>query len=326
MKHHKKRVDVLVNPKSGHAVPLDHVRDVLERRFPSSDWKCKIHELDNGSDVTELARKACKKGASLVVAAGGDGTVGKVANGLVKSDVPLGILPLGTGNDLARALHVPLDLEGAADLLAGKQTVTEIDAMKVGQQYFFSNVSAGVSAQMMDGTSSREKKRFGPLAYIWTLLNHSSSLRLRSYSLTIDGQRHLLRASEVLISNATLLDNPGHVFGPVPTLRDGKLEIYAVSADNTREYVGLLWDLFRSASYNAAQLHHWEAEKRCELDVCDGKQLVQADGRIIGQTPVEIRIVPKALSVIMPIVPEETNPPQPGSSMLHRHQEIARVN
>jgi diacylglycerol kinase family enzyme len=104
-----------------------------------------------------------------VIAAGGDGTLVGVANGLVHSPVPL-----GTGNDLARILLIPLKLDEAMDLLVSDHVVMEVDALKVGERHFFSNVSVGISPEVMNDTSSAEKKHLGRLAYIISMIKRSS--------------------------------------------------------------------------------------------------------------------------------------------------------
>jgi diacylglycerol kinase family enzyme len=153
---------------------------------------------------------------------------------------------------------------------------------------------------MMDGTKSEEKKRFGLLAYIWTMLKKSTIFQLHRYTLTIDGQRRRIRASEILISNTTLLEKPPFIFGPVETLHDGQVEVYVITAGNLGEYLRLVWDLIRPGGYNAAMLHHWEGRQHLRIETHRSPQLVQADGEVIGHTPVEIQIVPNALHVVMP--------------------------
>src|SRR5689334_7767604 len=191
------KVFVVLNPKSGNAQQPDEIRAALATHFPSPQWTSEIYETTGKEDIPAICRAACEKGASLVIAAGGDGTVVGVANGLINSPIPLGILPLGTGNDLARVLSVPLKLDDALDLLVGEYTVIDVDALKVGERYFFSNVSVGISPVVMKDTKSTQKKRFGLLAYLWTMLRRSSIFQLRRYTLTIDGHPRQVRASEV---------------------------------------------------------------------------------------------------------------------------------
>ena len=176
-----------------------------------------------------------------MISAGGDGTVVGVGNGLVHQATPLGILPMGTGNDLARVLKIPLKMDEALDLLVQEHQEIEIDALQVGDRYYFSNVSVGISPQIMDATKSDQKKRFGRLAYIWTMIKRSSIFQRRRYTLTIDGKPYRSHAAEVMISNTTLLETLPHLFGPCETLTDGRLEVYLVTAQTLRDYLKLLW-------------------------------------------------------------------------------------
>jgi len=152
-----KKVFVIFNPKAGKKDQADEVRAALASHFTPPRWALEIYETTGEEDVAAICRAACERGASLVIAAGGDGTLVGVANGLVHSPVPLGILPLGTGNDLARALLIPLKLDEAVELLIGDQAVLEVDALQVGERHFFSNVSVGITSEMIDGTKSADK-------------------------------------------------------------------------------------------------------------------------------------------------------------------------
>lgn len=299
MDNSRHKAFVVFNPKAGKEDEAVELRLVLARHFTSPRWTVEVYETTGKEDVTAICRSACEQGASLVVSAGGDGTLVGVANALVHSQVPLGILPLGTGNRLARILSVPLKLDEAVQLLAGDHTVIEIDALKVGERYFFSNVSVGMSPEIMNETKSAQKKRFGRLAYILTTVKRSSLFHLRRYTLTIDGQTRRVRASEVLISNTKLLEKEDFLFGPPENLSDGQLEVYLVTAHTLGDYMRLVWDLFRRPG-QPAKLYHWESQHSIRIDADRTPQLVQADGEVIGHTPVEIQIVPKAIHVIMP--------------------------
>jgi diacylglycerol kinase (ATP) len=300
MDNSRQKAFVVFNPKAGREDEAVELRSALTRHFTSPRWTVEIYETTGKEDVTAICRVACEKGASLVISAGGDGTLVGVANALVHSQVPLGVLPLGTGNRLARILSVPLKLDEAVQLLAGDHTVIEIDALKVGDRYFLSNVSVGMSPEIMNETKSAQKKRFGRLAYVLTTVKRSSLFHLRRYTLTIDGQAQRKRASEVLISNTKLLEKEDFLFGPPENLSDGQFEVYLVSAHTLGDYVRLVWDLFRRPGQPAAKLYHWESQHSIRIDADRTSQLVQADGEVIGHTPVEIQMVPKAIHVIMP--------------------------
>jgi diacylglycerol kinase (ATP) len=294
------KVFVVFNPTAGNAEDSNAMRSTLAGHFTSPRWTSEIYETTGKEDLPAICRAACERSVSLVIAVGGDGTVVGVANGLVNGKVPLGIVPLGTGNVLARVLGVPLKVDEALDMLTGDHDVLEIDALKVEDRYFFSNVSVGLSPQMVEDTKSAQKERFGLLAYLWTVLKESRLFKLRRYTLTIDGQKQRINAAEVMISNTTLLEAPPHVWGPPETLADSQLEVYVVMAHTLGDYVRLVWDVLRHGGQSAAKFDHWTGQHSIRIDTDQGAQLVQGDGEVMGHTPVEIQMVPKALRVIRP--------------------------
>jgi diacylglycerol kinase family enzyme len=97
-----------------------------------------------------------------------------------------------------------------------------------------------------------------------------------------------------------LLEKATFLYGPPETLYDGQLEVYLATAHTLGDYVRLVWDLFRGPGQPGAKLYHWESQHSIRIDADRTPQLVQADGEVIGHTPVEIQLVPKAIHVIMP--------------------------
>ncbi|CAG0935944.1 diacylglycerol kinase (ATP) [Thermoflexales bacterium] len=294
-----RQVFVVCNPVAGQS-QVDQIYAALKQRFSPPDWSLETYETTGKEDVSAISRDACQRGVSLVIAAGGDGTVVNVANGLIKTATPLGILPLGTGNGLARALNIPLELDQALDLLIANPKQLPVDALQVEQRHFFLNVSVGISPQLMQETKSVQKRRFGLLAYLWTLLKRSSIFQLHHYQLTVDGRLQRVRAAEVLISNISLLDKPARVFGPIETICDQQMDAYLVAARNFKEYARLVWNLFRHPGKSAPRLYHLVAKESIRIEANTHPQLVQGDGEVIGRTPVEIRLVPQAVSVLIP--------------------------
>jgi YegS/Rv2252/BmrU family lipid kinase len=301
MDNANQKVFVVFNPKAGKEDQADEVRAALASHFTPPRWTPEIYETTGkeDEDVAAICRAACARGASLVISAGGDGTLAGVGNGLINSPVPLGILPLGTGNGLARALLIPLKLDEAMDLLVSDHTVMEVDALQVGERHFFLNVSVGITPEMISNTKSEDKKHLGRLAYVMAMIKRSSIFRLQRYTLTLDGQPRSIRAAEVMISNTTLLEKPPFVFGPLETLDDSQLEVYVVTAHTLGDYMRLVWDLFRRPGKSAAKLSHLAATQSIRIEA-NRSHLVQADGEVIGHTPVEVRLIPKAIHVIRP--------------------------
>lgn len=300
MNHSEQKVFVVFNPKAGDQVQAEEFRSTLASHFPTPEWTVEIYETTGKEDVTAVCQEACERGATLVVSAGGDGTVVSVANALVHRQTPLGILPLGTGNVLARVLNIPLKLDEAVQLLSGDHTVTAIDVLKVGERYFLSNVSVGITPAVVKETSSDQKKRFGMLAYFMTTFKKADLFNLHGYRLTIDGVPVRIRATEVLVSNPTLLEKATMIYGPPETLQDGQVEVYLAKAQTIGDTLRLVWDLLRGTQKQGEQLSHWESKHSIRIEAERMPQLVQADGEVIGHTPVEVEMVPKAIHVIMP--------------------------
>ncbi len=293
---------VVFNPKSGNATA--EFQAAVAKHFPEPDWQPEIYEITGEEDVSAVCRDACERGAAIVIAAGGDGTVVSVANGLVNSPIPLGIVPLGTGNDMARILNIPLNLDGALALIAGDHSVIAVDGLKVDAQVFLSNVSVGISPHVMKDTKSEHKQRFGLLAYVWTMITRSSLFQLHHYTLTIDDNQQTVYASEVLISNTPLRDYLPTAVGASDTLHDGQLEVYLVTARTIGDYLrlvwGLLWDLLRRPTESPTTLFQLNVKERIRIEGRGGIHLVQADGEVIGHTPVEVELIRNAFQVIMP--------------------------
>lgn len=290
---------VVLNPIAGQ-VSLPRIQKAFHRHISNLGWTFEIHTTSGGEDIPGLVHQACARGADVVVAAGGDGTVAAVGTGVARGGVPMGILPVGTGNGLARALRIPLNLDRAIALLFSEQTTQHVDGMRIGDRFFFLNVSVGISARAVRQIRPDQKRRMGIIAYVWTIIWEWISFRPRRFRLQQDGRRRTMRATEILISNGTLLERPNFPLGPPATFSDGQVEVYVLSARSILDYLRLIWDLLQGQGQDFETLQTLHARERIVLDAIGRPQPVQADGDSIGQTPVEIQIVPGAITVIVP--------------------------
>lgn len=157
---------LIFNPSSGKELATeykDRVVEVLE----SMGYKVDVKETEGPKDATRYAEQACKEEYDFVVGMGGDGTINEIVNGLAeKNHIPLfSFIPLGTVNDFARALGIPLDAEDAIESLkVGKEK--KVDIGKIGNNYFMNIVAIGEIASKVADTSVESKTRLGPLAYL----------------------------------------------------------------------------------------------------------------------------------------------------------------
>jgi diacylglycerol kinase family enzyme len=296
------RVFVVLNPNSGSFAT--EVREILCRHFGDEEHgTCKIHLLDAGHDVKALVKEAIDGGAGLVVAAGGDGTVAAVSDGLIGSDVPMGILPLGTANVLARELGLPLDPDEACALLTRSAETATLDVMRVGDRPYFTQVGVGLDSLMIRDTDTESKQRLGRLAYLWTAAKGLSGFQPRRFLLTIDDNSpRMVRASEVLVANVGTLGQPPFQWGPDIHPDDGELTVCVLRVRSLLDSIRLGVNVLRGAPRRDPSTRYFKARARVQIAmVRASKPLpVQGDGEIIGETPVEVHLQGAAVRVIVP--------------------------
>jgi YegS/Rv2252/BmrU family lipid kinase len=291
---------VVMNPASGGFV-AEAVHAALDRRLVCGDRTCEVHVTTGPEDLAGLARSAVERGCDLVVAAGGDGTVSCVADGLVGTGVPLAILPLGTANVLARELGIPLDLDAACALLAGDFAIASIDAMTVRGKHVYTQLGVGLDALMIRDTTRESKRHFGRLAYLATAVVRLLGFQPRRFRLFVDGTERRPRASQILLANCGTLGQPPLRWGPEIRPDDGRIDICIVRAQTLLDYLGLARDVVLGRHHCNRNVRYLKAERI--VAVSTKRPLpVQADGEIIGATPIEVRVVPRALRVVVPVV------------------------
>ena len=291
-----KRAFVVLNPKSGRA-DVDRLRQLLAGRLDEHGWVYDFHEMTGDEDVAAIVRAACGRGTDLVIAAGGDGTVASVVNGVWQSSASIGILPAGTGNLLARAMGIPNAVEPALDLIVGDHALQALDLMQIGDQVFVLDVSAGLSARAMRDTPPEHKKRFGVLAYVWPMARDLIRLRRRDFNLTIDGRPMPVRASEILVANGAFPQGQREDFN------DQQFNVYILAARTLSDYLRLIWGFVRGSLKDQAALRTLTVRESITIEAMRQPQPVQADGEALGTTPITLQLVPSAVRVIVPSSP-----------------------
>jgi diacylglycerol kinase (ATP) len=291
------KVLIILNPASGKNVS-EPARDLITRQFTDSKVAFEIYESKKEDDIGEIVRARLKDGFELVVAAGGDGTVSDVINGLVGTPIPLGIIPAGTANLLAQELKVPLSLEDAIALIIGPHDFKKIDAMRIGKRVYDLNISSGLSATVVSNTTPENKSRFGFFAYVWMTIVKLFTLKDHYFVVTVDGKTLKYRAAEIAIFNCGSIAKSLYPKGPDILVDDGHLNVWVLNSKTIQDYP---WYLFQMISRRPAKhlSHFVMAEKKISIK-SDVPLPVQADGDIIGKTPIEIEVLPGAIKVVVP--------------------------
>jgi YegS/Rv2252/BmrU family lipid kinase len=292
------RAFVVLNPVAGHS-DAEALRQALEQRLAGEDWAYEVYRTTGEDRVGEVVRAALDREFDVFVAAGGDGTVAGVANGLAQTGTPLGIVPVGTGNTLARELDIPLDVEGALDLLVGDHAVLELDALRVEDRFFLLNMTVGISALTMRDTDHVDKRRLGVLAYLWTGLRKFVGWQPHRFNIVVDGQESRIRASEVAVANIGAIGIPTFRWGPQVRPDDGRLDVCIVRARSALDYLRVGWSLLLRQQRRDPCIRCLSATRGVSIRA--GRSLpVQADGEFVGRTPVRVAVVASAVRVIVP--------------------------
>lgn len=292
------RVVAVMNPKAGSAAG-EAIRRALGECFRDGESRLEVYETRDGEDLGAVVRDRLAQGVGLVIAAGGDGTVSAVADALAGSGTSMGILPMGTANVLARELEIPLDVDAAARLLVADHGLATIDAMKVGARHYLTQVGVGLDALMIRDTPTEGKKRFGKLAYLWTAAKHLAGFQPRLFTLEVDGKPIRVRASEVIVANVGTLGQPPFRWGPNIRVDDGTLDVFVSKAKTVLHYLGLFWHVATRRHKADPNVRYFQARR--SVSIATKHPLpVQADGEILGETPVRIEVAPGAVKVIVP--------------------------
>jgi YegS/Rv2252/BmrU family lipid kinase len=291
-----RRAWVVLNPHAGGS-DADRLREAVARTA-AAGLHCDVHVITPEEPLTATVRAALPSGLDLVAAAGGDGTVSAVASALVHTDVPLGIIPIGTGNILARDLGIPLDLDSALQLLCGPHHTRTLDAMQVADRHFLLSIGVGLSAVMMRDTTPADKRRLGRQAYLLRGLQALLGFQPRRFTLAVDGRVSRVRAAEVVVANSSTAGSANIRWGPHIHLDDGALDVCIVRARVSLDYFKIAWHLLRRQKRDP-RLRFLRATD--SIVITAGRPLpVEADGDWIGQTPLRIQLVPAAVRVIVP--------------------------
>ncbi len=289
-----RNVFVILNPVAGTG-DRDEVVAVLEGHFSGEGRRLKIYETSGApdEDIPALVREAVAGGADLVIAAGGDGTVSTVAGALVGSTVPLGVLPIGTANVFAQVLGLPLDLNGAVELLADSFATAPIDGMRLNDELGVLHISVGITSLMQRDTPREAKRRYGRLAYLYVAARWLFGFQPQRFNLVIDGTRYRLRASQVLIANGGEMGQPPFTWGPDIAPDDGVLDVCVINASSFRDYLVVGWSTLTGRHRKNPRLRYFKARR--SISVNSKVSLpVQRDGELAGKTPVLVEVVPGA--------------------------------
>jgi diacylglycerol kinase (ATP) len=303
----KSKALVICNPTSGGgAYDPDEIREELGGM--ELDWI----ETRGPEDAMEAAQD-WKDG--LLIVAGGDGTVNDVVNGLGKAGFPdgvtLGILPTGTGNDLAATLCIPEDAELAEDVIRQnrerKLDVARVRSEGVGERFFINVATGGLGAEISDANDEELKKRWGKLSYLRASLEVARNFDVRQLSLYLDGEERGVKAVNIAVGNCRYTGG-GWPATPKANPEDGLLDVVVIETLGAVELFNLAPAVLAEYSYLDKEGVFFVRAKEIRVETKPPGLEFTADGEVIGNEPAQFSVLPQTLKVIVGpgYVPEPT--------------------
>jgi YegS/Rv2252/BmrU family lipid kinase len=284
---------LLVNPSAGGGR--------VAKLLPASERALTVHGLEYRRVFTESVEHGCAE-ALAAAAAGeipvvmsGDGLIGQVGGALADTDSPMGIIPAGRGNDLARVLGIPDDADGAVDVLATGRP-REIDVGEVDGRRFLGIASCGFDSEA-NRIANEAKWIKGHLVYAYAALRALATWQPATFTLDLDGDRKQVTGYTVGAANSKAYGG-GMIAAPDAELDDGLLDVLATGNVGRLRFLSGLRKIFEGAHREALAVQTWRAtEVRIEAD---RPFAVYADGDPLAELPATVRILPRALRVIVP--------------------------
>lgn len=288
----RRRALLIVNPKAGRR---EELRDGWTKQVEEAGIQLLKGTPEEGESLSDLIIRRASE-VDLVILAGGDGTLNDAAEGLVRTKLPLGILPLGTANDLARTLSLPTDLQEACDVITAGR-LRRIDLGQVNDKYFFNVASMGLSVTITRNLTKEVKKLWGVLAYLATA--SKAIFYARPFRAEIDDGQTVFHVKTVQIA----VGNGKHYGGGMTicddaSIDDQLLHLYSLEVRHWWQVI-LLFPRLRMGLLEGSSHVRTMRGKSFKIKTKKTRR-INTDGELTTKAPAEFRVVPYALSVFAP--------------------------
>lgn len=291
------KICVILNPLAGSISDLDSVLKQIAQ-LPDAE----IFTTTKPGSAARFARTAIQKGREMIVAAGGDGTLNEVINGIREDlgEARVGLLPLGTGNDFARTMGVPTNLDEAIEVIrAGETRAIDLVRVTSDEVRYFVNVSAGGFSGLVNEKLTPEmKKTWGPLAYLRSAAAALPELRAYRTTLAFDNtESMMLDLYNVVVANGRYVGG-GTLIAPEASIDDGLLDIILIQKRSAPE-LALLAAQVTVAAHLTSDAIVFRRAAKLTVNSKPGMWF-NVDGELVGNEPARFEILPRALRFFVP--------------------------
>ncbi|MDO5570445.1 MAG: diacylglycerol kinase family lipid kinase [Bacteroidales bacterium] len=293
----KKKLFAIINPISGIR-PKDNIPDQLREYLNHDLFNIEIEFTQYAGHATELASNAVAKGYDYVLAIGGDGTINETAKALIHSDTALGIIPLGSGNGLARHLQIPMETSKAIAII-NEQNVISIDYCKANDNIFFCTAGIGFDAWISKKFS--EDKHRGGIVYIKNVLTEYLNYAPREYTIDTTQGRLNEKAFLIACANASQYGNNAFI-APGASMQDGQMDITILHPFNHLEAPQLAIQLFTRQITKNGKIETFK-DNKISIHL-NKEEVMHLDGepKMLGKD-ITIQTVPNGLKILTPLNP-----------------------
>ena len=288
----KKKIVFVVNPISG-TQGKKAILKWIDERLDRSVYDYSIVKTEYAGHATQIAASAVHDGADIVVAIGGDGTINEIARSLVHTETTLGIIPCGSGNGLARHLHIPMDPKGAIDILNEGYRIC-IDYGKINNIPFFCTCGVGFDAFVSPKFADSGKR--GLLTYLENTLHESLTYQPETYE--IENEEGTVKHHAFLIAcgNASQYGNNAYI-APQASLTDGLMDITILEPFTVLDVPSLSFQLFNKTIDQNSRIKTMRAKRIKIHRTQEGVMHFDGDPLMAGKE-LDVEIIPKGLHVI----------------------------
>lgn len=255
------------------------------------------HAVEDEKQTVELLGHEIESGANLVIVGGGDGTLSHCAEQLAGTGVAMGVIPLGTGNTLARSLGIPLDLEGAAKALAAGHII-RMDVGRVNGQVFLNSVTLGLSSEIAHALTSEVKKKLGILS--WPVIGFKVFARHRALTLRVRSSErsYTVRTHQLVVASGRYIAGPV-ASSPDAAITDHTLDVFVLGKADKRSLIATAFQWLRGQHTDSKEAKFFQT-RSVRIESLRRRVAADVDGEINEHTPLEITIEPHALRVVVP--------------------------
>ncbi|MCA0972593.1 diacylglycerol kinase family lipid kinase [Halobacillus litoralis] len=291
-----KKAMLIVNPSSGKEEALDYVEEITSI-LNDKGYEVEVAQTEKELDATAFCQRACRDEFDLVVSMGGDGTLNETINGMVDQDHRplLGIVPLGTVNDFARALQIPLKTEKAIEVL-GTDERKSVDIGQFNDRYFVNIFAVGAVAEATYEVTPEQKTKFGAFAYV--MEGFKTITEQRSYPLRIEHDNGVWEGDSFLFLAALTNSTAGfEKLSPEAEVNDGVMHGYIIKNVSLVRTATILTAILRGQLKEEGDVEYFTSSK---IRVTSPeKMMTNVDGEEGDPLPVTAKVLPSHIEVLV---------------------------